>query len=94
MKINDTCIGVFGGIQPEILSQFAKGKIQSGFVDRWLFAFLEKVRYLKFNDASSLKKCARHENNEQFGNTFSTPGALPGRSRILEFTLLLHYGNF
>ena len=50
VKINDTCIGVFGGIQPEILSSFAKGKIQNGFVDRWLFAYPEKVPYPKFND--------------------------------------------
>ena len=50
VKINDTCIGVFGGIQPEILPSFAKGKIQNGFVDRWLFAYPEKVPYPKFND--------------------------------------------
>lgn len=31
VKRGDTCIGVFGGIQPEILSNFAKGKIQNGF---------------------------------------------------------------
>ncbi len=49
-SFNDTCIGVFGGIQPEILVSFAKGKIQNGFVDRWLFAFPEKVPYPKFND--------------------------------------------
>ena len=60
VKINDTCIGVFGGIQPEILSQFAKGKIQSGFVDRWLFAFPEKVRYPKFNDVDIDEKIARN----------------------------------
>lgn len=63
VKIGDTCIGVFGGIQPEILSSFAKGKIQNGFVDRWLFAYPDKVPYPKFNDvdidakiASSWKK--------------------------------------
>ena len=50
VKIGDTCIGVFGGIQPEILPSFAKGKIQNGFVDRWLFAYPEKVPYPKFND--------------------------------------------
>ena len=60
VKINDTCIGVFGGIQPEILSQFAKGKIQSGFVDRWLFAFPEKVKYPKFNDVDIDEKIARN----------------------------------
>ena len=60
VKINDTCIGVFGGIQPEILGQFVKGKIQSGFVDRWLFAFPEKVKYPKFNDVDIDEKIARN----------------------------------
>lgn len=50
IKINDTCIGILGGIQPELLGTFARGKIQSGFVDRWLFIFPDKVPYPKFND--------------------------------------------
>ena len=60
VKINDTCIGVFGGIQPEILNAFAKGKVQSGFVDRWLFAFPEKVKYPKFNDVDIDESIARN----------------------------------
>lgn len=60
VKINDTCIGIFGGIQPEILHTFARGKIQNGFVDRWLFAFPEKVPYPKFDDVDIDKKIARN----------------------------------
>lgn len=62
VKINDTCIGVFGGIQPEILVSFAKGKIQNGFVDRWLFAFPEKVPYPKFNDIDIDERIAQSWN--------------------------------
>lgn len=39
INIDDTCIGVIGTIQPGLLNEFAKGKIDSGFVDRWLFAY-------------------------------------------------------
>ena len=60
VKINDTCIGVFGGIQPELLPAFARGKVQSGFVDRWLFAFPEKVKYPKFNDVDIDEKIAKN----------------------------------
>lgn len=62
VKINDTCIGVFGGIQPEILGSFARGKIQSGFIDRWLFAYPEKVPYPKFNDIDIDEKIAKDWN--------------------------------
>ena len=62
VKIGDTCIGVFGGIQPEILSNFAKGKIQNGFVDRWLFAYPEKVPYPKFNDVDIDERIAQSWN--------------------------------
>ena len=37
-----------------------EGKIQSGFVDRWLFAFPEKVKYPKFNDVDIDEKIARN----------------------------------
>ena len=60
VKINDTCIGVFGGIQPELLPAFARGKVQSGFMDRWLFAFPEKVKYPKFNDVDIDEKIAKN----------------------------------
>lgn len=59
VRINDTCIGVFGGIQPQMLKEFARGKVQNGFMDRWLLSYPEKVKYPKFNDkdiSSHIKK--------------------------------------
>ncbi len=50
VNIPDTCIGVIGTIQPEVLKDFAKNKISSGFIDRWLFAYPDKVRYPELND--------------------------------------------
>lgn len=60
VKINDTCIGVMGGIQPEILNVFARGKVQNGFVDRWLFAFPERVRYPKFNEEDIAERISQN----------------------------------
>lgn len=50
VKINDTCIGIMGGIQPQMLREFARGKVQNGFMDRWLLSYPDKVPYPKFND--------------------------------------------
>ena len=50
VKINDTCIGILGGIQPQMLREFARGKVQNGFMDRWLLSYPEKVKYPKLND--------------------------------------------
>ena len=50
IKIDNTCISVIGGIQPGILKEFAKGKIQNGFVDRWIFAFPDRIPYPKLNE--------------------------------------------
>lgn len=50
VKINDTCIGIMGGIQPQMLRDFARGKVQNGFMDRWLLSYPDKVPYPKFND--------------------------------------------
>ena len=50
VNIPDTCIGVIGTIQPEVLKDFARNKISSGFIDRWLFAYPDKVRYPELND--------------------------------------------
>ena len=47
VKIDNTCISIFGGVQPGILKSFAKGKVQNGFMDRWIFAFPDKVPYPK-----------------------------------------------
>lgn len=49
INIDDTCIGVIGTIQPGLLNEFAKGKIDSGFIDRWLFAYPDKMMYPKLN---------------------------------------------
>ena len=49
LNIEDTCIGVIGTIQPGLLNEFAKGKTESGFVDRWLFAFPDDTVYPKLN---------------------------------------------
>ena len=50
LNIEDTCIGVIGTIQPGLLQEFAKGKTESGFVDRWLFAFPDDSEYPKMNN--------------------------------------------
>jgi len=49
LNIEDTCIGVIGTIQPGLLYEFAKGKTESGFVDRWLFAYPDDSAYPKMN---------------------------------------------
>lgn len=50
LNIEDTCIGVIGTIQPGLLQEFAKGKTESGFVDRWLFAYPDDSEYPKMNN--------------------------------------------
>ena len=50
VKIDNTCISIFGGVQPGILKSFAKGKVQNGFMDRWIFAFPDKVPYPKLKE--------------------------------------------
>lgn len=49
LNIEDTFVGVIGTIQPGLLCEFAKGKTESGFVDRWLFAYPEENVYPKLN---------------------------------------------
>lgn len=48
LKINDTFIGIIGTIQPGLLPEFAKGKMESGFLDRWLFSFPDTTEYPQF----------------------------------------------
>lgn len=50
VNIPDTRISVIGTIQPDVLKDFARNKISSGFIDRWLFAYPDKVRYPELND--------------------------------------------
>lgn len=49
LNIDDTFVGVIGTIQPGLLCEFAKGKTESGFVDRWLFAYPDENVYPKIN---------------------------------------------
>ena len=59
LNIEDTCIGVIGTIQPGLLSEFAKGKTESGFVDRWLFAYPDDSAYPKLNKDQLDKNLSR-----------------------------------
>jgi hypothetical protein len=47
-KLKSTCVSIIGTIQPESLPEFAKGKTENGFIDRWLFAYPEKLKAPKF----------------------------------------------
>jgi len=47
LNIHDTFIGIIGTIQPGLLYEFAKGKIESGFLDRWLFSYPSTTEYPK-----------------------------------------------
>ena len=47
-KLKNTCVSICGTIQPESLAEFAKGKIDNGFIDRWLFAYPKRVKSPKF----------------------------------------------
>lgn len=79
LNIEDTCIGVIGTIQPGLLNEFAKGKTESGFVDRWLFAFPDDTAYPKLNDAQ-LPKERTKEWCDIIDRIFEmpyTPGAKP-----------------
>ena len=40
----------YGVIQPGLLFELAKGKTESGFVDRWLFAYPDEGEYPKLNN--------------------------------------------
>lgn len=48
LKIDDTFVGIIGTMQPGVLPEFAKGKMESGFLDRWLFSFPDRTEYPKF----------------------------------------------
>lgn len=49
INIQDTFIGIIGTIQPGMLPEFAKGKKESGFLDRWLFSYPEVKQYPRLN---------------------------------------------
>lgn len=47
-KLKNTCVSICGTIQPESLPEFAKGKTENGFIDRWLFAYPLRAKSPKF----------------------------------------------
>ena len=47
-KLKNTCVSICGTIQPEALPEFAKGKTENGFIDRWLYAYPDSVKSPKF----------------------------------------------
>jgi hypothetical protein len=51
MRINDSFIGVIGGIQIGVLKELAKGGRESnGFMDRFLFVYPERMEKIKWNN--------------------------------------------
>ena len=48
LKIDDSFVGIIGTMQPGVLPDFARGKMESGFLDRWLFSFPDKTQYPQF----------------------------------------------
>lgn len=83
INIDDTCIGVIGTIQPGLLNEFAKGKIDSGFVDRWLFAYPDKMLYPKLNHDEISKDITRNW-NDIIAKILKIP--YKGKSKILRLT--------
>ena len=79
LNIEDTCIGVIGTIQPGLLNEFAKGKTESGFVDRWLFAYPDDTAYPKLNDAQLPKERTKQwcDIIDRIYSVPFTPGAKP-----------------
>ena len=79
LNIEDTCIGVIGTIQPGLLSEFAKGKTESGFVDRWLFAYPDDSEYPKMNHEQLPRELTKiwSETIEQIYKQPYEPGAKP-----------------
>lgn len=51
LRIDETCVGLCGGIQIEILRQLIKGsKKSNGFVDRLLFVYPEDLEKIQWNN--------------------------------------------
>ena len=62
-KLKTTCVSIIGTIQPESLPEFAKGKTENGFIDRWLFAYPEKVKAPKFKTGRPMPEIVRMWND-------------------------------
>ena len=83
INIDDTCIGVIGTIQPGLLNEFAKGKIDSGFIDRWLFAYPDKMMYPKLNH-DEIPKDITNAWSDIIGKILKIP--YKGKSKTLRLT--------
>ena len=83
INIDDTCIGVIGTIQPGLLNEFAKGKIDSGFIDRWLFAYPDKMMYPKLNH-DEIPKDITNTWSDIIGKILKIP--YKGKSKTLRLT--------
>ena len=83
VKVDDTCISIFGGIQPGVLKDFSKGKIENGFIDRWLFAYPDKVPYPKLNE-NEIDPRTKESWAEIVNRIHDLP--FDGASRVLRFS--------
>lgn len=62
-KLKTTCVSIIGTIQPESLPEFAKGKMENGFIDRWLFAYPEKVKAPRFKTGRQMPEIVQMWND-------------------------------
>ena len=83
VKIDNTCISIFGGVQPGILKSFAKGKVQNGFMDRWIFAFPDKVPYPKLKE-NEIDDSVKESWNSIIERILSIP--YDGKPNVLRFS--------
>ena len=83
VKIDNTCISIFGGVQPGILKSFAKGKVQNGFMDRWIFAFPDKVPYPKLKE-NEIDDSVKESWNRIIERILSIP--YDGKPNVLRFS--------
>lgn len=81
LNIEDTFVGVIGTIQPGLLTEFANGKTESGFVDRWLFAYPDENVYPKLNGEELDSKYTHRWSSiiEELFTPLYTPDAPPYR---------------
>ena len=56
-------MSIIGTIQPESLPEFAKGKMENGFIDRWLFAYPEKVKAPRFKTGRQMPEIVQMWND-------------------------------
>lgn len=83
MKIDDSFVGIIGTMQPGLLPEFARGKMESGFLDRWLFSFPDKTEYPQFT-LEELDQSVTDRWFEIINRIFSLP--LDGQQRIIRLS--------